>query len=359
MIRSLSPYYITTPLVSPATGLTCTQYTLYIKVWDGLVASIPSEVSYQITKENNILSTGNDVVNISRLISDFIEFIPQSATTTSVINGVNQRWVQTYTTYTTTDSSDATTEQNTFIDLMSLGYSYGYEGVNNDIVNESTLIPTQEYKVYRDGFFIVPVLLDQSAFTSSAISVRSYPNLQINISPVVTSLFLISGELVKYIWVELSEASTDRYVEVIYKGETTTLFIEDECKYTPINICFQNKDGALQNITFFKESIESMTTTSNQFERSSLQPSDGYHQFVRFDVQGRTSFTANSGYIDEDNNEVFRQMLLSEKIWIYENSQFTPVNMSTKNITYQTRQKERLINYEIKLDYSYNQINNV
>ena len=358
MIRALSPYNITTPLTSPATGLVCTKYTLYIKVWDGDKLTPPTIVQYQITKDNNTASSSSDVINISRIISDFIEFTPQSGSTTSILDGVNQMWVQTYNTYTTSDPNDLTTIQNSQTNLMSLGYSYGNEGANNVIPNKSTLIPVQEYKVYRNGYFIVPILLDENGVDSSAVSVKSFPNGEINLNQTISTT-QESSELVKYIWVDLNNTNTDRYVEVTYMGESTYLYIEDECKYTPINIMFQNKDGEQQNITFFKERIESMTIKSSEFERSVFQPSDGYHQFVRYGVQGRTSFKANSGYVDEVENEVFKQMLLSEKIWLYNTSGFTPINIASNNITYQSRQKERLINYELKFEYSYNEINNI
>ena len=365
MIRSLSPYYVTTPLSSPNTGLVCTSYTLYIKVWSGLVTSPPSTASYKITKDNNSglgFAVASDKINISRIVNDFIEFEPQSGSSTTILNGENQKWVQTYTTYETTDTADSTTAQNISTELMSLGYSYGNEGVNNNISSPNILIPAQEYKAYRDGVFIVPILLNESGTGNGTVTIESFPTNEINSTFAIADT-TDSDDLVKYIWVDVSEALTDTSIEVTYntaaQDYTVSLYIEDECKYTPIDICFQNKDGALQNVTFFKERIERMATDSSQFERSGLQPSDGFHQFVRFDVQGRTSFSANSGYIDESSNEVFRQLLLSERIYIYENDQFTPINISSKSITYKTRQKERLINYDLNFDYSYNQINNI
>ena len=357
MIRALSPYYVTTPLVSPNTGLTCTAYSLYIKVWNGNKSTPPTEPTYQLTKNNNTASNGNDKINISRIISDYIEFVPNSNSTTGIINGNNQLWVQFYNTYATSNPADATTPQNIVTDIMCLGYSYGDEGENNDIVNQSNLIPTQEYKVYREGIFIVPILLDETGAAASNVSIKSYPSNEINVFQTISGTSL-SNELVKYVWVDLGNTSNDRYVEIVYNGATTTLFIENECKYTPINICFQNKDGALQSITFFKERTDRMSITSMDFERSGLQPSNGFHQFVRYDVQGRKSFNANSGYIDETENEIFTQMLLSEKLWLYDGN-FIPIDINSKNITYKTRQKDKLINYEIDFNYSYNQINNI
>ena len=83
------------------------------------------------------------------------------------------------------------------------------------------------------------------------------------------------------------------------------------------------------------------------------------HQFVRSNVQGRTKLKLNSGFVLEENKEGFRQLYLSERIWILEGTTLTPVNISSKSIDYKTRENEKLINYEIEVEYSYNEINNI
>ena len=78
-------------------------------------------------------------------------------------------------------------------------------------------------------------------------------------------------------------------------------------------------------------------------------------------MQGRTDLTLNSGFVDEEMNEIFTQLLLSERIWerVSSFSRFIPLNIKSKQISYKTQLNERLINYEIKFEYSYNQINNI
>ena len=71
------------------------------------------------------------------------------------------------------------------------------------------------------------------------ITVISYPDNQINFSQDVGDTIL-SNEMVKYMFVDLSEATTDEYIEITYNGETITLLIQDECRYTPVDIYFQN-----------------------------------------------------------------------------------------------------------------------
>ena len=122
---------------------------------------------------------------------------------------------------------------------------------------------------------------------------------------------------------------------------------------------FQNKDGANQIFTFFKKQEESMTITDNHFETNRGQASEGFHQFVRHNVQGRTTLKAETGFIDEDNTEFVKQMLLSERIWSFVGGVYTPLNIVNKSFKYKTRQNDRLISYTVTFEKSYNEINNI
>ena len=74
---------------------------------------------------------------------------------------------------------------------------------------------------------------------------------------------------------------------------------------------------------------------------------------------GGQKLTLNSGYYPESNNELFRQLFLSEKVWIEYNNQTLGVNISSSNITYKTSLTDKLINYTIELDFAFNTINNI
>ena len=189
------------------------------------------------------------------------------------------------------------------------------------------------------------------------ITIISYPNNTINES-INEGTSLDSSELVKYIWVDVTEAINEEYIEVTYNGETITLLITDECRYTPIDIFYQNKEGALASFTFFKKSVESLDVTSEMFEADRGQPNTGAHQFVTYNVQGKSKFSVNSGFINEEQNEIIKQMLLSEKLWKYENDVFVPLRIATKSLEYKTQTNDTLINYNVQFEYAFNEINN-
>lgn len=188
-----------------------------------------------------------------------------------------------------------------------------------------------------------------------AVTVKSYPLNQIDYS-IATPDTIDSNELVKYLWVDVSEAITDTYIEIVYNGVTKTLLITDECRYTPQDIAFQNKEGAIQILTFFKAKRDNISIESEKYEGNR---GHGYHQNIRFNVNATSKFTVNSGFVVEDRNETIKQLLLSERVWLLDNGTEIPLNVSTSSNEIKTRQNDRLINYQIEFEYAFNVINNV
>lgn len=346
MIKSLSSYYLNIPWISPLTSTICVAYTLRVYVWDGLKASPPVTASYTMTKDNLANSSGTDKLDISQLINDYIDFEP---------NGNNQRWVKTTVTFHTTNEDDWDIPQLPSTNLMLQGYGGGLDGENAQPPVNNVLISGNEFKVFRNGYFNLPVLISESITTSA--TVKSYPSL--NINDTITFLPTTNNaNLVKNILVDLSLALGDEVVEVIYNDVIITLLVTDECRYLPLDIAFQNKEGALQFITFFKAKTESLTVTSEEFQTDRGQAIDGFHQMAIYNVQGNSKFKMNSGFVDESINETMKQLFLSERVWQFDGANYIPLKLGSKSLEYKTRMKDRLINYEVEFEYAFNEINN-
>lgn len=187
------------------------------------------------------------------------------------------------------------------------------------------------------------------------ITVKSYPLNEINYT-IEAEKSYYSGKMIKYLWIDVAEAVSDQYIEITYNDEVKTLLITDECRYTPIDIAFQNKEGALQTITFFKAKKETITTESENFQGNRQI---GSHQFIKYNINAKTKFTVNSGFITEDKNEAIRQLLLSERVWMLSGSTAIPLNVTTTSQEFKTRQNDRLINYAIEFEHAFYENNNV
>ena len=188
MIKALSPYWLSIPLVSPNTSLTCTDFTLQVFVWNGDKGNPPTTPSYEATIKNPTASTTNKRVNIANLISDFVDFTQQEGTTTELLNGNNQNWVKWQTFYTTTEPSDATTPTNQNVELMLRGYSYGMDGENQSTPSNKILLSGNEFKVNRGGVFVLPIEIEEAIPPAPSITITSITNSGVDLYNVFSDI---------------------------------------------------------------------------------------------------------------------------------------------------------------------------
>jgi hypothetical protein len=130
-----------------------------------------------------------------------------------------------------------------------------------------------------------------------------------------------------------------------------------EPKYEPINVSFVNQLGGWQFLTFFKASSSSMSAKGTDYnllpERLNYNVYRG--QFKRFNVNGKEKIKCNTGWVDENYKQIFKQLLLSETILL----EGQPVKVITQDMDLKTHLNERNINYQIEFEYAFNLVNNV
>jgi len=169
MIKTLSPHYISIPRVNPNTSVICGSYTFRLYVWSGNKTAVPSTPDYEITRINAAASDQTDKVDISRIVNDFIEFNCVQSTVTSLENGDNQYWVKTEVYY----DDEPMIAQLEAISLALKGYGYFMEGENPQIPVNNILLEGDEFKVSRDGYFVLPILLDEITPPTPFITIES------------------------------------------------------------------------------------------------------------------------------------------------------------------------------------------
>jgi hypothetical protein len=151
------------------------------------------------------------------------------------------------------------------------------------------------------------------------------------------------------------------------KIQTIKVNVLEECKYEPKKVTFINKFGALQDMYFFKKAVEKMTVKKESYKANILNANKSYsissHTNRDFNITAKESITLSSGYLSEEYNEVFKQMMLSEKVWITNildsGEQVLPINVKTGDITYKTSLNDYLVDYTFEFEYSFNVINNI
>ena len=150
--------------------------------------------------------------------------------------------------------------------------------------------------------------------------------------------------------------------ELIIDGDGYTVVLIEECKYDPVKVTFVNKFGALQDIWFFGRTSKDIQTKSTEYKSNLIVNGTwtaSKHQKTITDNNGQESIALNSGYYPEEYNEVFKQLLLSEKVWLKVDNTTRPVNISSKSMSFKTQLDDKLIEYAIKFDFSNDIINNI
>ena len=135
-----------------------------------------------------------------------------------------------------------------------------------------------------------------------------------------------------------------------------------ECKFKPYKLTFINKFGAYQDLWMFKKNSISIAATEEKFKRNILT-NGSYntynHQSTILSKNAKQNLTLNSGYYPESNNELFKQLILSERVWIEYDNKTLPILITSNSLGFKTSLNDRLIDYTIQVEFAYQTINNV
>ena len=137
-----------------------------------------------------------------------------------------------------------------------------------------------------------------------------------------------------------------------------------ESKYTPYKVTFTNKFGVLQDLYFFQRSKENMSSKRQSYSSNTLNSSNSYsisdHTKRDFNITASETISLSSGFVPESYNDVFKQLMLSETVWLNnEHNQVLPINIKTSSISYKTQVNDKLIEYTINFENSYNVLNDI
>jgi hypothetical protein len=377
-INLRSPYYQGTSTASTA------YTTMAISIWEGSSAS-PVTAQYNL-KKSVVGSSVKVYFEISELIKDYLDVTFDGDYVGKTI------WVRTVRTpYNSSDS--ALTSPLTTTSLAYDSYSY-FENPSFNIDDNPLLISNREMFVLDDNAFRVPIN------TLNNPTVTFFLNNEV-VSTQSFTTSLLSSEQIKYVSIYGDSTNYDNFKERVLEdggtfednlclksfldslsigkvdkitvlddnGLSATVLVNtiDECKYEPKKVSFINRFGVLQDMYFFKKAVEKITIKKSSYKSHVLDTNMDYsintHVNRDFNINGDESITLSSGYLSEEYNQVFKELMLSEKVWvtnvIESGEQVLPINVKTSNITYKTSLNDKLVEYSIEFDNSFNVINNI
>lgn len=372
-INVRSPFYI-----NKTSGTSGANVTLNLKIWTGAVGSVPGSATYSLTKPATIqidVSTWKAVFEIAELIRDYIDTKFDSNYSSKCV------WVNDgASTYLAVD-----------------GYGYYEEGTNPELSRTKLLSNKVIWRPYGENIRI-PVYADDTydvvmASGSTALRTESV-TAQTNTTNMLKYIS-VSGTLSEdnYQQRVLSESgiyeynpllrALNNYVDVnlideirIYPLDADGMTDEPyesikvrtmHCdRYPDRKVTFVNKFGAFQDVYFFAKEVESINTVSEQYKANLMNFTNltySGHQYQSFNRQGRESVTLNTGFVSEDYNEVLKQMMLSEKVWLTktdsESTFIYPITPRTNSLTYQTSLNDKMVSYTVEFDYAFDKIQNI
>ena len=359
------------------------------------VTAIDSDTTLSISSdimasgENYILFAKPYVVfELSELARDFMETEYNNYATDTLWIDADITIYDSTGTIVQVNSQDVNTS--TFLGID--GYGYFEDGTNPRSVQYTTPMVLQHNTTvyYNDGADIkIPIYAEAQTVTATLTSTAGADINWDNAddfwdtynetwgsgqTPVVINDDGNTNQKIQYLIITDSEDLNDNDFITIssdnssYSDVVVTLKKVCEPKYTPLNIIFYNKFGALQNLWFFKKSMTNINITSQQFknnildiENSGSTPSYALskHQEKKFMANGKESITVNSGFYSEDHNEVVREMLLAEQVWIYDGTNTLPINLKSNTLQFKKSVNDKLISYSLSFDYAYDKINNI
>lgn len=195
---------------------------------------------------------------------------------------------------------------------------------------------------------LTPITIsDTNVSEDKIVYIRLTPTTDLNTGDVIT--------------VSTTKNTPTNYVQSV------TITLEEVCepKYDFLDVVFYNKFGALQIMPFHKKSMISMDSNSESYKRNLMDfvndptYNKEKHSVRQFQVTGKEKIQMNSGFIDESFNEVIKQLMLSEQVWVYDGTEVKPIILDTKSLQLKTSVNDKLINYTFDFSYAFNKVNDI
>jgi hypothetical protein len=385
-INVRSPYYVKASNASLASA------TLSLYIYTGTFTTDKGAAKYTITK-NEISSNNYVVFEIAELVRDYLDIEFDGEYDSQTV------WVEADIEMFDAINGGGSSLGTTSTDYIAFdGYGYFEDAINPEL---SRTYLQSNYKIFRpsDQNVRVPV------FTEDTDSVSFLYKGEVKRVQSISSSTNTNGQI-DYITVSgadntdnykervLADGGTlednsllDAFLDSVDIGLVDELYINSDSgteavkistepcsKYEPYKVTFINKFGALQDMYFSLKSTESLNTKgetykSNVVDFGTLTYDTYKPQVAQYNKLGKESITLNTNYLSEEYNEVIKQLMMSEQVWLTRLDNPAPdsnnpetvlaVIPKTQSVTYKTSLNDRLVQYTVDFDYAFDKINTV
>lgn len=385
-INVRSPYYVKASNASLASA------TLSLYIYTGTFTTDKGTAKYTITK-NEISSNNYVVFEIAELVRDYLDIEFDGEYDSQTV------WVEADIEMFDAINGGGSSLGTTSTDYIAFdGYGYFEDAINPEL---SRTYLQSNNTIFRpsDQNVRVPV------FTEDTDSVSFLYKGEVKRVQSISSSTNTNGQI-DYITVSgadntdnykervLADGGTlednsllDAFLESVDIGLVDELYINSDngteavkistepcSKYEPYKVTFINKFGALQDMYFSLKSTESLNTKGETYKANVVDfgtlTYDTYKpQVAQYNKLGKESISLNTNYLSEEYNEVIKQLMMSEQVWLTRLDNPAPdsnnletvlaVIPKTQSVTYKTSLNDRLVQYTVDFDYAFDKINTV
>lgn len=351
-ILSRSPYFVE---INPAVPFDSA--TMELRLWRGdLNIDYPLLTTYNLSKL--VVQAGQPVITfeIHSLINDYVKAnyngtILTGASTLSMFDTI---WVEAKITAKYLEDNVATVSRR-YIAVDGFGY---HTELYNPIFTQKTLISTTEHIVYGNAPY--PIAFMTKDLVSINCNGSSIP---------FTFNEEVSNQVIAYINANAYGTGDETFtatftypdgIDTLIQVHTITR--KTECRFDVINCIFKNKYGMWQTICFNKLWKKTLDVDSEDYMpaiSSYGRYSLASHQKKQYLIDGKEKISVNTDFVPEYYNIIIQELMLSEFVYLQENGVTKPVNLLKKSFLKKTRLVDKLIQYSMEFEYSYNIMNNV
>lgn len=149
-----------------------------------------------------------------------------------------------------------------------------------------------------------------------------------------------------------------------YSGSTalgTPINFEVVCKqkYPNIRLKWKNRYGQFDWFSFYMVNKQSFSTTKRGYQPQLgtwTSPTLGYNQYdssnLNYIVDSKQTISVNTDWVDEDYNDIFKQLLVSEEIyWVKSETDLLPLTINTESVTFKTGVVDKVIQYGFDFEF--------
>ena len=161
----------------------------------------------------------------------------------------------------------------------------------------------------------------------------------------------------------LSTAGLDYYTIQPFNGGTAlgaTIRYEIVCpqKYPNVRIKWKNRFGQFDYLNFNMINRESLSTTRRTYqptlgtwEGSSFSYQSYNSSMLDYIVDTKQTLSVNTNWVNEDYNDIFKQLMVSDEIyWVYNEATnaVRPLSIASSDIQFKTGVVDKLIQYQFE-----------